>query len=153
MPTLVQIMACRLFDTRPLPEPMLQYCQSGPRKHISLNCFFKFKSFYSRKCTWKCRLWSSSHFVRPQCVKGKVPVDSLAPVTVRWWPSMVHKSIIQCGAVITRSIFTNYPHKTPHSSSVRAREVLGICFVFQVWFMFSCHFSAVFNIMLKWTTL
>ena len=24
---LVQIMACRLFETKPLPEPMLTYCQ------------------------------------------------------------------------------------------------------------------------------
>ena len=112
MAILVQIMACRLFDTRPLSEPMLPYCQSGTRKHISVKCCCKkFKSFYSRKCTWKCCLWNSSHFVlASMCLKGRVPIDSLAPVTVRSWPSMVHKSIIQCGAIITRSIFTSYPH-------------------------------------------
>ena len=28
----------------------------------------KVNSFHSRKCTWKCRLLNSSHFVSPQCV-------------------------------------------------------------------------------------
>ena len=150
MPPLVQIIACRLFDTRPLSEPMLPYCQSGPRKHISVKCCLKFKSFIQENALENvCEI--AAILFRPQCVKGRVPVDSLAPVTVRSWPSMIHKSIIQCGAVITRPILHQLSSQhTPYS----LREVWGVCFVFQVWFMFSCcYFSAVFNIMLKWTTL
>ena len=150
MPTLVQIMACRLFDTRPLSEPMLPYCQSGPRKHISVKCL-KFNSFYPRKCIEIVVCEIAAILFRPQCVKGRVPVDSLAPDTVRSWPSMVHKSIIQCSATITRSIFTNYPHNRHPIARPLGRGRYGVS-VLCFWFMFSCHFSAVFNIMLKWTT-
>ena len=36
IPTLLQIMACRLFGAKPLTEPMLPYCQIDPKEHISL---------------------------------------------------------------------------------------------------------------------
>ena len=32
--SLVQVMACRLFDAKPLPEPMLPYCQLVSWEHI-----------------------------------------------------------------------------------------------------------------------
>ena len=32
----VQIMACRLFSSKPLSKPMLSYCQLDPNKHISV---------------------------------------------------------------------------------------------------------------------
>ena len=35
----VQIMACRLFGTKPLSEPMLPYCQLTPGEYISVNFF------------------------------------------------------------------------------------------------------------------
>ena len=35
-PSLVQIMACRLFGAKPLSEPMLNYCQLETCKHISM---------------------------------------------------------------------------------------------------------------------
>ena len=28
-------MACRLFDTKPLSEPMLAYCQSNHKEHVA----------------------------------------------------------------------------------------------------------------------
>ena len=34
--TLVQVMACYLFGTKPLPEPMLNYCQLEPTKQNSV---------------------------------------------------------------------------------------------------------------------
>ena len=63
IPTLLRTMACCLFSTKPLSEPVLQYCQLDPKENISVKFYSKFKSFYSRKCTWKCRLpkW------RPSC--------------------------------------------------------------------------------------
>ena len=45
---LVQIMACRLDGTKPLPEPMLTYCQLEPKEHISVKFYLKFKYLYSR---------------------------------------------------------------------------------------------------------
>ena len=42
---LVQVMACRLFGTKPLPEPMLDYCELDSCEQISV----KFKSFSLKK--------------------------------------------------------------------------------------------------------
>ena len=63
MPTLLQIMACRLFSAKPLSKPMLPYYQLDPTEHISVKFYSKFKSFHSRSCTWKCPLRNGSHFV------------------------------------------------------------------------------------------
>ena len=61
--TLVQIMACRLFGAKPLSPPMVSCCQLDPKEHISVKFHLKFKSFNSRKCTWKCRLQNGGHIV------------------------------------------------------------------------------------------
>ena len=63
---LVQLMACRLFGAKSLPEPMLAYCQLDSREHISVKFESEFYHFHSRKCIWKCRLpeW------RPFCSVG-----------------------------------------------------------------------------------
>ena len=54
IPTLVQIMACRLFSTKPISEPMLAYCQLDPWEQSSVKFLSKFKYFHSRKCVWEC---------------------------------------------------------------------------------------------------
>ena len=66
--TLLQIMACRLFGTKPLSEAKLPYCQPDPKEHISVKFYSRFKSFHSRKCTWKCRLPNVGISSRPHCV-------------------------------------------------------------------------------------
>ena len=68
---LVQVMAWRLFGAKPLPEPMLTYCQLYPREQISVKVELEFYHFHSGKCIWKCCLpeW------RPFCPGG----DELAP--------------------------------------------------------------------------
>ena len=53
---LVQVMACRLFGTKPLPEPMLTYSQLDSWEYISVKFESQFYHFHSRKCIWKCRL-------------------------------------------------------------------------------------------------
>ena len=53
---LVQFLACRLFDTKPLPEPMLAYCQFDSWEHISAKFESEFYHFHSSKFNWKCRL-------------------------------------------------------------------------------------------------
>ena len=35
IPTLIQLMVCRLFGAKPLSQPMLLYCHLDPKKHIS----------------------------------------------------------------------------------------------------------------------
>ena len=43
MPTLFQIMACRLFGAKPSSEPMLPYCQIDRKELISVKFYLKFK--------------------------------------------------------------------------------------------------------------
>ena len=50
---LVQIMACRLFGAKPLPKPMLGFCQLDPYDQNSVKFQSKHKTFHSRKCIWK----------------------------------------------------------------------------------------------------
>ena len=47
--SLFQIMACSLFSTKPLPEPVVTYCQLDPQEHISMKYNLKFKHFHSWK--------------------------------------------------------------------------------------------------------
>ena len=56
---LVQIMACRLFGTKPSSEPMLSYCHSDPKEQTAVKFLIK---FYSWK--WKYSLRNGSHFVQ-----------------------------------------------------------------------------------------
>ena len=53
---LVKAMACRLFGSKPLPEPMLANCQLDSSKQISAKFESEFYHFYLKKCIWKCRL-------------------------------------------------------------------------------------------------
>ena len=65
--SLVQVMACRLFGTKPLPEPMLAYCQLDSWEQISVKFELALYHSHSRKCIWKCRLPKQ----RPCCPVGE----------------------------------------------------------------------------------
>ena len=54
---LVQIMTCRLVGAKPLPEPMLVYCQLNPQVKFKS----RYKTFHSWKCIWK-HLRNGGHF-------------------------------------------------------------------------------------------
>ena len=54
--SLVQFMACRLFDAKPLPESMLVYCKLDSCEKALVKFLSEFYHFHSRKCNWKCRL-------------------------------------------------------------------------------------------------
>ena len=43
---LVQVMACRLFGAKPLPEPMLAYCQLDSWEHISAKFELEYYHFH-----------------------------------------------------------------------------------------------------------
>ena len=60
--TLVQVMARHLFGAKPLPEPMLPYCQLDPWEQTSVKFESRYNTFHSWKCTWKCRLRKGGHF-------------------------------------------------------------------------------------------
>ena len=49
-------MACRLFGAKPLPEPILVYCQLDSWKQVSVKFEFEFHHLPIRKCIWKCSL-------------------------------------------------------------------------------------------------
>ena len=51
--SLVQVMACLLFGAKPLPEPMLAYCQLDSWEHNWVKFESKFYHFHSRKCDLK----------------------------------------------------------------------------------------------------
>ena len=56
IPTLLQIMACRLFGAiNPLSETMLPYCQLDHKEHISVKLYLNSKVFLTRSqcnATW-----------------------------------------------------------------------------------------------------
>ena len=84
MPSLVQIMACRLFGDNPLSEPIMVYCQLKPKEHISMKFYLKFKGFHSRKCIWRCCLQNGGHLVSaPMCSVSFIAVWSCL-VLVKW---------------------------------------------------------------------
>ena len=72
-------MARCLFGAKPLSEPLITYCQSEPKEHISMKYYFKFKIFHSRKCTRKFRLWNDVHFV-----SASPCFNSLTPGKFEW---------------------------------------------------------------------
>ena len=55
-PSFGQVMACRLFGAKPLPEPMVVYCPLDSWEQASVKFESVFYPFHSRKCIWKCRL-------------------------------------------------------------------------------------------------
>ena len=58
-PSLVQIMACRLFGAKPFSEPMMYYCQLDK---LQSNCIKNYNIFI-KKNVWKRCLENCSHFV------------------------------------------------------------------------------------------
>ena len=54
-PALVQVMACHLFGAKPLPKPMLIYCQFDSWEQISVKLKSEFDHIQSRKCIWNRR--------------------------------------------------------------------------------------------------
>ena len=72
--SLVQITACRLFGSNPVPQLMPGYCQLDFREEISV----KFE-FHSRRWLWKCPLL----ILRPFCPGGDEFIRWLL-VTTYW---------------------------------------------------------------------
>ena len=58
----VQIMACRVFATKPLFAPILVHCQSDPKEQILMKFKSKNRTFHLRKCIWRYRPRNGGYF-------------------------------------------------------------------------------------------
>ena len=82
---LLQVMACRLFGAKPLPEPMLDYCHLDSWEQISVKFESEFYCFHSRKCIWNCRLPKWRPFYQGgmnYCLEEDM--DPSIPLSVPW---------------------------------------------------------------------
>ena len=70
-------MVCRLFGAKPLPEPIMTYCQLDPYEQTSVKIKWKYKTFHSWKCIWKCRQRNGDHFVQ-----GEISLKSISDCEV-----------------------------------------------------------------------
>ena len=61
---LVQIIACRLFGAKLLPEPLLTYCQPDPKEQTSVKIESKYLTFHSWKYIWQWSLRNGDHFAQ-----------------------------------------------------------------------------------------
>ena len=77
---LVQIMACRLFGTKPLSKPMLGYCQLDSYEQISI----KIQNFSFMKRHLKYRLRNGGHFVQGEMSKRKTTLTQMADAVWRY---------------------------------------------------------------------
>ena len=83
--TLVQMMACRLFDAKPLSKPMLGYGQLDPYEQTSVKFQSKYKTFHSWnaseyiickiaailsiRCQWECLIYKMGILILERHVK------------------------------------------------------------------------------------
>ena len=91
--SLVQVMTCLLFGAKPLPGPMLAYCQLESWELISVKFESEFCHFHSRKCLWKCcpPKWC------PFCPSGdevRIIFNSLHHFNIKEWYKMQTLSYI-----------------------------------------------------------
>ena len=98
-------MACCLVSAKPLSEPILPYCQSDPKEHISVKFYLKFEIFHSRKQTWQCHLENDSHFFSASMCQWKTAVSLMC------YQCRYHSlALIHCGLVMPHGIRDLYQH-------------------------------------------
>ena len=67
---LLQVEACRLFGTKPLPEPMLTYCQWDCRNKLQWNSHLNSKHFLHENAYEQYCQWNDVHFVQGRWVNN-----------------------------------------------------------------------------------
>ena len=93
---LVQVMACRLFDAKPFPEPMPTSPQLDPWEHTSVKFKLKYKTCHAWKCSWSCRLWNGCHFVQVFCPDDVIKTLSSDDAYMHHWPGSPLVQVITC---------------------------------------------------------
>ena len=69
---LVQVMACRLFGTKPLPEPMLADCQLDAQEQTSVKFESKYKLFIDENAFQNVFCQIGDHFVQGRWVNAAI---------------------------------------------------------------------------------
>ena len=64
----IQVLACRLLGTKPLPTSMLMSCELGTQEQTTTKYELKYVNISFKKMHWQCRLQNSSVFAWPQRV-------------------------------------------------------------------------------------
>ena len=94
-PTLVQLMACCLFSTKPWPEPMPLIVSWTKEQNFSE---ILIEIFHSRKCIWKCCLQNDGHFFREGDELIQAMIFFFELVTshflIWWWPNSLKAYIL-----------------------------------------------------------
>ena len=93
---LAQIMGCHLFSTKPLSEPMLDYCQLDHKEHVtSIKFYLKIKHLFIHKNTFEniaCKMAPMLSW--PQCVNCCRRIDcTLGPKQSVSWSYCICKFI------------------------------------------------------------
>ena len=111
-PSLVRIIACRPFATKPLSEPMQIYCQFDSKENIWKKFYLKFKSFHSGEYIWKYGLKMATMLSQPKYVdvfwiQCQIRIYRFLSVFARQNRFVLHH-------VKIRSIYTMYSHRQIH---------------------------------------
>ena len=110
-------MACRLFGSKPLPEPMLANCQLDSSKQISAKFESEFYHFHSKKCIWKCRLPKWRPF--PQ---GGDKLNKMSRCTLRITISISVASVLHVINTVMRC--TTHHNRSPESRTVTQQHII-----------------------------
>ena len=70
-------MACHLFGAKPLPEPLLAYCQLDAWEQTSVKFESKYQNFSFKKIYLKCCLRNGGHFVAASMCWGNWGIGTL----------------------------------------------------------------------------
>ena len=92
-PSLVEIMSCRLFGTKPSAEPKLACCQLEPTGQISVKIWIKINTFSYKKINFEISLakWRPFCLSQPECVnvnacdssvQHEIIIDSTSPKSI-----------------------------------------------------------------------
>ena len=75
---LLQVTACRLLGAKPLPDPMLPYCQLDPWEQLEqVKSESKYTTFHPWKCIWTYWLRNGGLFVQGRWVKLPLKVSAI----------------------------------------------------------------------------
>ena len=86
--SLVQVMAWRLFDAKPLPEPMLPYCQLDFWEQITYN-LHQNSIIFIQENVFENVVWKMAAILsRPQCVNTAQAVSSELELQSEFWISL-----------------------------------------------------------------
>ena len=142
-PPLVQIVACHLFSAKPLPEPVMTYCQLDPWEQSSVKFLLKLRHFHWQNCIWKCWL-PSCHSLNVLTVEvwwyltsaiqlfWVMLFNQRKQIRNHWWSGQ-HKRNIKalCYWPFVRGIH-RWPVDSPHKGPVM-RKMFQCCDIIMTW--------------------